>query len=71
MVLINVHLGRLELPRGHSSTEQNIKLSVRPPLHLWQEEERHDEADHSGTAPDITAFSGEIPAGRVQQPRSD
>jgi hypothetical protein len=43
--------------------------SVETYLELREEEVGEDEADASGSTPNVSAFSGDIPSGRVQKLR--
>ena len=50
--------------------EQDIKLTIRPMLHLRQEEVSHDPAYHRRTTPHVATLTRKVPAGRVEQSRS-
>lgn len=69
MIIRNVNDGSLELPGRDPSIEEDIDLSVASVLEFGQEEVGENEADDSCAAPDITTFTGDIPAGGVEELR--
>lgn len=52
--------GLLPLAGLDLALEQNVDLSVRSVLHLRKPDECHDQADETGTRPDITTLATEV-----------
>jgi hypothetical protein len=59
---VNVDDGLLPLAGLNLALEENVDLSVRSVLHLRKPDVCHDQADESGTSPDITALATEVGA---------
>lgn len=70
LVISNTDNGRLELPGRDLAVEQDISLAVRTVLELRKAEVCQDPADDGSSAPDVAAFSSDVPSGRVQELRS-
>lgn len=60
VIILNINHSLLPLSSRHLAIEQDINLTVRAALHLRQVEVCHDEAERSGTAPDVAAFATEV-----------
>lgn len=71
LVVFDIDNSMFELPGRNPAIEQDITLTVRAVLEFGQKQERHDPADKSGAAPDITALACEIPSGRVEHLRGE
>ena len=41
--------------------EQNVDLTERPVLHLWNPDPRHEGADEGGGSPDVAALAAQVP----------
>ena len=60
VVILDIDDRLLPLASGHLAVEQDVDLTVGPALHLRQVEEGDDEAEETGTAPDVAALAAEI-----------
>ena len=48
------------------TVEQNIDLTERPMLHLWNKHPRHGSAKKGGASPDVAALAAQTPLIIVQ-----
>jgi hypothetical protein len=71
LVLSDINDGRLELPSGNPTVEQDIEFTVGATLKFRKAEVRGDEADTGCASPDVTALASQVPAGRVEHLRRE
>jgi hypothetical protein len=60
VVILDIDDRLLPLASGHLAVEQDVDLTVRPALHLRQVEEGDDEAEETGTTPNVAALAAEV-----------
>lgn len=68
---MDVDDGLLPLAGLDLALEENVDLSVRSVLHLRKPDVCHDQADETGTSPDIAALATEVGASGVKHPRGE
>lgn len=68
-LITGLNYGRRELARRHTAVEQDVELTVRPVLHLWEGEVRNDEDDRGCAAPNVAGLARHIPPGGVEHLR--
>jgi len=60
VVILDVDDSLLPLASRHPTVEQDVNLTVRPALHLRQEEEGHDETEETGATPHVAALAAKV-----------
>ena len=62
-------IGLCKVPRADLALEQNIQLSIRPALRLWQAEECPHEETEAEACPEEARLSPPVPRRRVEHVR--
>jgi hypothetical protein len=71
LVVLDADLRLLPLASRDLTFEHDVDLSVGPVLHFGETEVCHDETEESCACPDVTAFTAEVAASRVEHVRCD
>ena len=61
LVVVDIDDGLLPLASWYMTSEQNVDLTERPFLHLWDEQPRQNGADQGGSSPDVATLAAEVP----------
>lgn len=61
LVVFDIDDRLLPFASRDTTLEQNVDLTERPVLHLWNPDPSHDSTDQGGASPDVTALAAQVP----------